>query len=79
MGFQQNVGKVIRQRNAIRAYRIAGDNADLAATDAQAFYRLASAPIKLDFGIDPFLRSWYDCAKPRHRCQQRFAADLCLM
>lgn len=55
IGFRDNGGKVIWQQMAIRAHRIAGDNADLAAADAQTVYRLASAPIQPDFGSNPFL------------------------
>jgi hypothetical protein len=40
---------------AIRAYRSAGDNADLAAADVQTVYRLTGAPIQPDFGSNPFL------------------------
>src|SRR5271165_5109892 len=55
IGFRDNGGKVIWQQMAIRAHRTAGDNADLAAADAQTVYRLASAPIQPDFGSNPFL------------------------
>ena len=55
IGYRENGGKVIWQQMAIRAYRTVGDNADLAAADAQTVHRLTSPPIRPDFGSNPFL------------------------
>jgi len=55
IGFANNGGKVVWQQMAIRAHRTAGDNADLAAADAQTIYRLTNSPLAPDFGSYPFL------------------------
>jgi len=55
IGFTNNGGKVIWQQMAIRAYRTAGDNADLAAADVQTVHRLTNSPLAPDFGTYPFL------------------------